>query len=108
MRYAVYKSLDKTNSLFGIKGTYQKYAIYGLAGSVLVGLIVGSTINSLIGTILGIALVGVTYAVILSVQSKFSERERVRYFCSKRLPDYITVPPRRMRRLCQIRTKEKK
>lgn len=108
MRYAVYKSLDKTNSLFGIKGTYQRYAIYGLGASVVLGFVIGSTINSLIGTILGIAGVGVTYAVVLSIQSKFSERERTRWFCSRRLPDYITVPPRRLRRFCQIKAKEQK
>jgi len=95
MQYAIYKSLDKKNSLFGIRGSYQKYALYGLGVSIFVGLLVGTSVNSLIGTILAILLGVATYAGVLAVQSRYSEKERTKWFCSKKLPGYIFVPPRR-------------
>jgi hypothetical protein len=95
MQYGVYKSLDKKNSLFGIRGSYQKYTLYGLGVSVMTGLIVGTSVNSLLGTILAIILGVATYAGVLAVQAKYSEKERTKWFCSKKLPGYIFVPPKR-------------
>lgn len=107
MLYKVYKSLDKTNSLFGIKGSYQRYALFGVAGGVILGLVVGMAAGGLLGTLTAIgAGVGV-YVAILSIQSKFSERERTKWFCSHKLPDCITVPPRPLRRYCKIRSSSK-
>lgn len=107
MRYSVYKSLDKKNSLFGIIGSYQKYALYGLGASVFVGLLIGTSINSLLGTIMGLILGIATYAGTLAIQSRFSEKERTKWFCSKRLPGYILVPPKRMRKFVRLRISER-
>lgn len=107
MRYSVYKSLDKKNSLFGIIGSYQKYALYGLGASVFVGLLIGTSVNSLLGTIMGLILGIATYAGTLAVQSRFSEKERTKWFCSKRLPGYILVPPKRMRKFVRLRISER-
>lgn len=107
MQYRVYKSLDKTNSLFGIKGSYQKYAIAGIPVGGLVGVLVGSFLGSLVGTIVALAVIVGVYVAILSIQSRFSERERVRWFCSHRLPDYIVVPPHILRKYCSFIVKEK-
>ena len=96
MRYAVYKALDKKNSLFGIRGSYQKYAMYGLGASVFAGLAVGTTVNSLLGTILGIILAAGTYVGVLAVQSRYSEKERTKWFCAQKLPGYVLVPPKRL------------
>ncbi len=103
MRYGVYKALDRTNSLFGIKGTYQKYAIGGALASALAGVVVGSLVNGLVGMVVGVALLAGMYFALLSIQSRFSERERTRWFCSHRLPDYVVVPPVPLRRYCRIR-----
>lgn len=107
MRYAVYKSLDKKNSLFGIIGSYQKYALYGLGASVFVGLLVGTSVNSLLGTVLGIVLAVVTYAAVLAVQSRYSEKERTKWFCSKKLPGYVLIAPRRLSRYVKFRISER-
>ena len=107
MRYAVYKSLDKKNSLFGIRGSYQKYALYGLGVSIFIGLIVGTSINSMIGTILAILLGAATYAGVLAVQSKYSEKERTKWFCSKKLPGYILMQPKRLSRYVKFRISER-
>ena len=106
MEYRVYKSLDKTNSLFGIKGSYQGYAIGGIVVAALLGVVVGVVTNGLVGTIAALAAIVAMYAAILSIQSRFSERERTRWFCSHRLPDYIVVPPRPIRKYCRFRTKK--
>ena len=108
MLYKVYRSLDKTNSLFGIKGTYQRYAIFGIAGGVILALVVGSMTNGLFGTLTAIGVGAGVYVAILSIQSKFSERERTKWFCSHKLPDCIYVPPRPLRRYCRIRGVKKK
>lgn len=107
MRYAVYKALDKKNSLFGIRGSYQRYALYGLGAAIFVGLLVGTMINSLIGTILAIALGAGVYAGVLAVQSKYSEKERTKWFCSKKLPGYVIVPPKRLSRYVKFRITER-
>lgn len=107
MRYAIYKSLDKKNSLFGIRGSYQKYALYGLGVSILIGLLVGTSVNSMIGTILAILLGAATYAGVLAVQSKYSEKERTKWFCSKKLPGYILMQPKRLSRYVRFRISER-
>lgn len=107
MRYAVYKSLDKKNSLFGIRGSYQKYALYGIGISVLAGLIVGTSVNSMLGTILAIVLGAATYAGVLAVQSRYSEKERTKWFCSKKLPGYVLMQPKRLSRYVKFRISER-
>ncbi len=107
MRYAVYKSLDKKNSLFGIRGSYQKYALYGLGVSIFAGLLVGTSINTLLGTVLAIVLGVATYAGVLAVQSRYSEKERTKWFCSKRLPGYVVVPPKRLSGYVKFRISER-
>lgn len=96
MKYIVYKSLDKPSSLFGIKGSYLYYTIGGLAVDAVVAFVLGQVTNGLVGMIVFIVLMVVTYVAVLRIQSRFSERERTRWFCSHRLPQYIHVPPVRM------------
>lgn len=107
MRYAVYKSLDKKNSLFGIRGSYQKYALYGLGASVFIGLLVGTSVNTLLGTVLAIVLGVATYAGVLAVQARYSEKERTKWFCSKKLPGYVTVQPKKLSRYVRFRISER-
>lgn len=108
MQYGVYKALDRTNSLFGIKGSYQRYAIAGLLVCVVLGLVAGSLTNGVIGMIVAVGGIAGMYFALLSIQSRFSERERVRWFCSHRLPAYIVVPPRLLRRYCRVRAARRK
>lgn len=96
MRYTVYKSLDKPSSLFGLKGSYFFYAAGGAVAGAMLALIVGAITNGLIGMLLFIALLAVDYAVIMGIQTKYSERERTKWFCSHKLPDFISVPPKRL------------
>ena len=97
--HTVYKALDRPSSLFGLKGSYVRYAGFGIAGGVMVGIIIGMFAPGLVATIVALVLAAASYFVVLRIQDKFSERERVKYLCSRRLPRYIRVPAVPFRRL---------
>lgn len=107
MRYTVYKSLDKPSSLFGLRGTYLRYAIIGIIVAAMISFIVGGITNGLVGMILFIILIAVVYIIVLRIQAKFSERERTKWFCAHVLPDYIIVPPKRLSAYARVRFREK-
>ena len=102
MRYVVWKSLDKPSSLFGIKGSYVYLALAAIGVDVGVSVLVGMLTNSLVGTIVFIVLGAAVYFGTLAIQSSFSERERTKWFCAHRLPDFIDVSPRPMREYCVV------
>lgn len=94
MRYQVYKSLDKPSSMLGIKGSYITFFLVGVVVAAFAGITVGSAVNSMLGFLL-FALIGVlAYAGTLAFQGKFSEKERYKWFNSRRQPDYIHIQPR--------------
>lgn len=106
MRYTVYKSLDKPSSLFGLKGSYFFYAAGGALVGAVLALTIGAITNGLIGMLLFIVLLVIDYAVIMGIQTKYSERERTKWFCSHKLPSFITVPPRRLSSHMKVNFKE--
>ena len=108
MRYTVYKSLDKPSSLFGLRGSYLRYAIIGIVIAAMVAFIIGSATNGLVGMLLFIILVAVVYFLVLRIQARFSERERTKWFCAHVLPDYIIVPPKRLSSYVTARFSERK
>lgn len=97
MRYVVFKSLDKSSSLFGIQGSYLYWALAALGVDLALSFIAGSLTNSFVGFVMFVALGAVVYFATLMVQTKLSERERTKWLCSHRLPDFVHVPPRMMR-----------
>lgn len=102
MIYDTYNSLDKVSSLFGIKGSYIQYAAIAVGASAAVGFLVAQVTNGLIGVLVFIALAAVSYFTVLGIQAKFSERERTKWFCSHRLPNFIVVPPKRFRKYVKL------
>lgn len=97
MRYVVFKSLDKSSSLFGIQGSYLYWVLAALGVDLAISFVIGSLTNSFVGFILFVGLGAVIYFATLMVQTKLSERERTKWLCSHRLPDFIHVQPRMMR-----------
>lgn len=91
MRKKVYKSLDKSASLFGIKGSYITWALAAVGASVGVGMIIGTITNSLVGFLTGLVLSVIAYLFVISFQSRFSERERNKWMASRELPDVIIM-----------------
>lgn len=102
MIYDVYKSLDKASSLFGLKGSYIQYAALAVGACAVVGFLVAQVLNGLIGVLVFIALAAVSYFTVLGIQAKYSERERTKWFCSHRLPNFIVVPPKRMYKMVKL------
>ena len=93
MYHTVYKSLDKSNSLFGLKGSYQLYALVGVLCGILISAILSAVIGGLFATLLAVGLGALAYFLVLRLQARFSERERTRWLCSHKLPDAIVVRP---------------
>ena len=97
MRYVVFKSLDKSSSLFGIQGSYLYWVLGALGVDLVLSLIAGGLTHSFVGYVVFLALGAVIYFATLMIQTKYSERERTKWLCSHRLPRYVLVAPRPMR-----------
>ena len=96
MEYRVYKSLDRKASTFGLRGSYLKFGLIGVAVAFVIGGLFWINTSGLVGFIVFVALVLLAYAAIMGFQARFSERERNRWFAGFFLPDSTAVPPRRL------------
>lgn len=99
MKRRVYKSLDKSSSLFGLQGSYLRWAIIGIIAVGVLCFILSRFIQSVIALILFIALAAGVYIGIIGFQARFSERERDKWLSSKGLPDIITMEPVRFEQM---------
>lgn len=99
MRRRVYRSIDKSNSIFGIRGKYITYALKGIGLSLLLSLVFATMTNGILGIMLFLLCTAFVYAGILYVQSRYSERELDRMLSSKEMPDYIHFHPMTFRRM---------
>lgn len=98
MKCRVYKSLDKSSTLFGIRDVNIKFVaggglLSGVLGFGIIGPAVGSTI---IGSIVTLSLAALSYLGVMAVQARFSDKELQMWRCARRTPDCIAVPPRRL------------
>lgn len=92
MKIPVYKSLDKTSSLFGIRGSYLYVMIGGVLIAVVVGFgIIGSVLGSVFGTVATLIIGAVAYFIVMMLQSKYSERQLTKRIQSSQLPDYVLL-----------------
>ena len=93
MRYRVYRSLDKSPSLFGIQGGY--FVVFGAV--LLVGGGLAFLLCIVLGTTAGIitfmASVLVAYFVVMFLQEKYSEKELRRFLSNLFLPEAVRIPP---------------
>lgn len=95
MQYTIFKSLDNPSSMVGLKGSYLKFALMGIGIALLIAGVVGSLTNGLIGIIVFIAIGAAVYLGVMAFQAKFSERERGKWFSSRKTPDVIHFAPLR-------------
>lgn len=104
MKVPVFRSLDRSNKLFGIKGSYIVYAAAGLAVALVLGLAVGSIIGSgLVGIIAFLAFAAVIYMYIVKFQSEHTEKERDQMISSVGMPESIRTRPVPFNRLFRVR-----
>lgn len=99
MRRTVYRSLDKSNSIFGMRGKYITYALKGVGLGLILSLLFSIMTNGILGIFLFLFCVIVTYAAVLYTQARYSERELDRMLSSKEIPDYIDFLPMRFGRI---------
>lgn len=99
MTRKVYRSLDRSASVFGIRGRYLVVMAVGAGLSLVVGVAVGSALGMIPGA--GAFLLGAlaAYIATVSVQSKIDERDLVKVIARGSLPGAWKVPPRHVRNL---------
>lgn len=104
MKVPVFRSLDRSNKLFGIKGSYIIYAAALLAVALVLGLLVGSLVGSgLVGTVAFIAFSAAAYMYVVKFQSEHSEKERDQMLSSLTLPDIVRVRPAPFTKLFKVK-----
>lgn len=109
MKVPVFRALDRSNKLLGIKGSYLVYALLGVAVALVLGLIIGAVLDSgLLGIVSFLGLSALMYVYLISFQSKHDEKERDQMIDSLFLPDNITVKPIKIYRYFKTSFKYKK
>lgn len=97
MEFEVYRSLDRPSSFLGIKGKF--IIIIGIFAGVfaVIGLLAGVLFASgLVGLGFFFGGVIVGYMIVLVLQGRMSVRQFSRFLSSRKTPQYIKVPPRRL------------
>ena len=105
MKKRIYKSLDKSSSLFGLRGTYLTWGIMGIGAALCIAFMIGSVTSGLIGTICFVIFGVVAYLFVIYYQSKYSERERDKWLSAKKLPDIIVLSPRPINKMSNYKLK---
>lgn len=108
MKKKVYKALDRPSSLFGLKGTYIRFAIIGIVAALLLGALAGRLVNGLVGVVVfALAAMG-AYLGVMMFQSRYPERDRKRRLCSGSIPDFISMKPMSFRQYLKRDLKPKR
>lgn len=99
MKTRVYRSLDATPSLFGLKGSYMLWFVPVLAAVGFFSVLVGSLTSSIIGTLLFLAGGVMSYFVVLTIQGRYTEKDLRKFLVALRMHSWIMVKPLRFRSL---------
>lgn len=108
MKHRVYKSLDSTASLFGIRGSNLMFILAGAAAGLLLGLLVGTLTVGFIGFAVIILVLVATYLGVIAFQSRFTEKERDKLIAKGSIPDVIVFQPKRIRDFMGVELKLKR
>jgi len=97
MRYRVYRTIDKSPSLFGIEGSF--FIIVGIfmGMGVLLAFTLGSLLGKMGGWVIFFLMSGAGYGITMLVQSKFSEKAFKRFVRKFFLPGFLRVFPSKLR-----------
>lgn len=99
MTRKVYRSLDRSASVFGVKGRYLVVMAFGAALSLVVGIAAGTALGMIAGA--GVTLLGLlaAYIATLTVQSRIDERNLLKVIVKRSLPELYRVPTRHPRNI---------
>ncbi len=92
MKCKVYRSLDRSNVFFGIRGRFVR--IFGIIGAGVgaVALVLGMALSSIVGVVAFLGGAAVDYMFVLSLQGKETDRQYAIRNQSKKLPLCFQVP----------------
>lgn len=96
MERKVYRSLDKPQSFFGIRGRYTTWMAVALIGLLVVSFLIASFTVSYIGFIVFGCGALVCYLYVISTQDKLSDRAMTRRMNGSRLASCIRRQPGRV------------
>lgn len=99
MKRPLYRSLDEPSAFFGIRGRFTTWFGIYLGGALFAALMVGSATSGFFGFLAFFAFGVVGYGFVMSLQSKYSDRQLSMKLASKRYVRFIKVPPFSFRHL---------
>ncbi len=105
MRCTVYKSLDNPASMFGLRGSYQKFFWLGAGAAAVLAILFGAVLGKIVGMVFLVAGVLGAYAAVMSVQGRLSDREVKKKLASMNLPDMLVFRPVSVRRMAESAAK---
>ena len=97
MRCRVWRSLDASSSLFGLKGSYLVWMVAALAAVLLAAVVVGGLTSSILGTMVFLAGGIASYFGVVMLQSRYSEKDIQGLFAALKMHRWIFVGPVRYR-----------
>lgn len=93
MKCRVYRSLDKSQSLFGLKGRFiTRFGII-MGGVLFLAIVLGSIFGSFMAFVSILVGAVLDYLYIISIQGKSSERDFFLRGSAKKLPHFYYTPP---------------
>lgn len=91
--YRTWRSLDQPAAFFGIKGRFMTLFAIIAGAAAVIALTAGGTYGTMLGMMIFGALVFCDYMLILSLQSKMSDKELSRLISRNGLTRYVKVTP---------------
>lgn len=99
MRRKVYRSLDRPQAFFGIRGRYTTWMGMWLGIMFVAALLVGSMTVGFIGFIVFGAGAVVGYLYVINIQERISDRQMDKKMDARKFPTCVKRPPGPLRRM---------
>lgn len=96
MKFKVYKSLDRSVQIFGIKGRYLYIMAIAAVISAVAALAIGKALGGLVGLLSFFVLFFASAMVLIAIQSSVSEKDLFIKVSMTRCPHGIRVKPKRL------------
>ncbi len=90
----VYRVLDRPFSLFGLQGRYVFLFLAALGAGAVLSFISGVFVGTMAASALFIVIAVLAYFAATMLQTFWSERDIMKFICSRRVKDFIEVKPK--------------
>ena len=89
----VYRVLDRPFSLFGLQGRYVFLFLVALGAGAVMSFISAAFVGTIAASVMFIAIAVLVYFAATMLQTFWSERDIMKFICSRRVRNYIEVKP---------------